>query len=104
MTSRAELNVDLFNSLRIALGAGAAWRASQFGALHTMITLKVERASTSARSTAARTGVMFQDRNGIRDPGEPGAGHRHLPRRRRQITDANGEFRMARVIGPPDLG
>jgi hypothetical protein len=98
MTSRAELNVDVFNSLRIALGAERGTARDQFGALHTMITLKVERASSiSAFERRQETGVVYQDRNanGVRDPGEPGVAGIVVHRGpETAVTDANGEFRM----------
>jgi hypothetical protein len=98
MTSRAQLNIDAFNSLRIALGAERGTMRDQFGALHTIITLKVERSSSiSALDRRQETGVVYQDRNanGIRDPGEPGVPgivvHRGTET---AVTDADGIFRM----------
>jgi hypothetical protein len=98
MTSRAELNVAIFNSMRIALGAERGTARDQFGALHTIITLKIERASSiNAFDRRQETGVVFQDRNanGIRDPGEPGVAGIVVHRGpETAVTDPNGEFRM----------
>jgi len=98
MTSRAELDVDVFSSLRIALGAERGTARDQFGALHTIITLKVERSSNiSAFDRRQETGVVYQDRNanGVRDPGEPGVPGIVVHRgSETAVTDANGVFRM----------
>ena len=118
MTSRAELNVEIPNSLRIALGAERGTARDQFGALHTMITLKVERASTvSVFDRRQETGVVYQDRNanGIRDPGEPGvagivvhrgSGDRGHRRQRRVPDDKRvvGARRCRRPIASKRMG
>ena len=98
MTSRGELDVEVFNSLRIAFGAERGTARDQLGALHTMFTLRVERSSNiSAFDRRQETGVVYQDRNanGIRDPGEPGVPGIVVHRgSETAVTDGNGEFRM----------
>jgi hypothetical protein len=97
-TSRAELNVDVRNSLRIALAAERGSMRDAFGSMHTVITLKVERSSSvSVFDRRVVTGVVFQDRNGngIRDSGEPGVPGIVVHRgSETTVTDANGEYRM----------
>ena len=98
MTSRAELDVDVRNSLRIVLGAERGTARDALGTLHTVFTLKIERSSSiSALDRRVVVGVVFQDRNanGIRDPGEPGVAGIVVHRgSETAVTDANGEYRM----------
>jgi NPCBM-associated, NEW3 domain of alpha-galactosidase len=98
LTSRAELDVDVRGSLRIALGAERGTARDALGVLHTVVTLKVERSSSvGAFDRRVVMGVVFEDRNGngVRDAGEPGVPgivvHRGTET---AVTDRNGEYRL----------
>jgi SdrD B-like domain len=98
MTSRAELDVDVRNSLRIVVGAERGTARDALGVLHTVFTLKIERSSSvGVFDHRVVTGVVFEDRNGngVRDPGEPGVPGIVVHRgSETAVTDANGEYRM----------
>ncbi len=98
VTSRAELDFDVHRSLRIVVGAERGTALDALGVLHTVFTLKVERASSiGVLDRRVVTGIVFQDRNGngVRDPGEPGVPGIVVHRgSETAVTDANGEYRM----------